>query len=202
LQRRFAKRRLRARASARDRFAARTPADARSHVCECALARPRIRARTPADALAHSRKLVARANAEHARSRSESMSGVSRSTTSAHREGAEVRLLLRAHAEAKWLTSRVIPVVRELEREPRRPRRHEGTTLAYLEVLWIEACGRAAETDGARVELDTPRRSGDALHERARRYHAAVRRMRADTAPRVQRLIDPRRHLAARKHSR
>jgi hypothetical protein len=130
------------------------------------------------------------------------MSRMSRSTASQQKEGAEVRLLLRAHAEAKWLTSRVIPVVRELEREPGRPRRHAGTTLAYLEVLWIEACGRAAETDGARVELDTPRRNGDALHERARRFHAAVRRMRAETAPRVEHLIDPRRHLSEREPDR
>lgn len=105
-----------------------------------------------------------------------------------------MRLLLRAHAEANWLTNRVLPVVRELEREPRRPRRYGGTTISYLEVLWTEACGRAAETDGARVELDSTRRSSDELHERARRYHAAVRRMRAQTAARVARVIDP--HLA------
>jgi hypothetical protein len=115
--------------------------------------------------------------------------------------GAEVRLLLRAHAEAKWLTSRVIPVVRELERTPRGAHRHGGTTLAYLEVLWIEACGRAAETDGARFELDRPRRGTGELSERARRYHTAVRRMRVGTAPRVQRLIDPRRHLAAARET-
>ena len=106
-----------------------------------------------------------------------------------------MRLLLRAHAEANWLTNRVLPVVRELEREPRRPRRYGGTTISYLEVLWTEACGRAAETDGARVELDSTRRSGDGLHERARRYHAAVRRIRAQTAARVARVIGP--HLAS-----
>jgi hypothetical protein len=130
------------------------------------------------------------------RRRSKAISRLSRPPTPKQRQGAEVRLLLRAHAEAHWLTSRVIPVVRELEREPSRPRRHAGTTLAYLEVLWIEACGRAAETDGARVELDTSNRSAEPLHERARRYHTAVRRLRAGTAPRVQRLIDPRTHIA------
>lgn len=109
-----------------------------------------------------------------------------------------MRLLLRAHAEASWLTSRVVPVVGELEREPRRDGGPSGTTLAYLELLWIEACGRAAETDGARVELDMRRQRGDALHERARRYHAAVLRVRTGTATRVKRLIDPRTHLAAR----
>ncbi len=130
------------------------------------------------------------------------MTRASRQTHTRQRQGAEVRLLLRAHAEASWLTRRVLPVVRELERDPGRPRRHEGTTLAYLEVLWIEACGRAAETEGARVELDTPFRGGDALHERARRYHAAVRRVRSATAARVARLIDPRTHTRARGASR
>jgi len=115
---------------------------------------------------------------------------------------AEVHLLLRAHAEAKWLETRVIPVVDELERGPRRPRGHAGTTLAYLEVLWIEACGRAAETDGARVQLDSHDNAGQRLCERARRYHAAVRRLRAGVTPRVQRLIDPRRQLAAGRHAR
>jgi len=110
--------------------------------------------------------------------------------------------MLRAHAEATWLTNRVLPVVRELERQPAHTRRHAGTTLAYLEVLWIEACGRAAETEGARVELDTPFRGGDALHERARRYHAAVRRARAATATRVGRLIDPSTHTRTRGASR
>jgi hypothetical protein len=118
--------------------------------------------------------------------------------TQSQRQGAEVRLLLRAHAEASWLTNRVLPVVRELEREASRPRRYRGTTLAYLDVLWVEACGRSAETDGARVELDRPRRSSDALHERARRYHAAVRRVRAQTGARVKRLIEPSGHLGAR----
>jgi hypothetical protein len=96
----------------------------------------------------------------------------------------------------------VLPVVQELEREPVRPRRLAGPSLAYLEVLWVEACGRAAETEGARVELDTPFRGGDALHERARRYHAAVRRLRAATARRVARLIDPRAQPRARDTTR
>ena len=102
-----------------------------------------------------------------------------------------MRLLLRAHAEASWLTNRVLPVVRELEREPGRARRYGGTTISYLKLLWTEACGRAAETEGARVELDSGQRSSNGLHERARRYHAAVRRVRSQTAARVARLIDP-----------
>jgi hypothetical protein len=131
------------------------------------------------------------------------MSSLRRPAPTQQHEGAEVRLLLRAHAEANWLTSRVIPVLRELERETRGKRRYAGTTIAYLEMLWIEACGRAAETDGARVELDAHGRGGgDALQERARRFHAAVRRTRADTARRVARLTDPRRHLAARHGAR
>src|SRR6266566_3977839 len=72
---------------------------------------------------------------------------------------AEVCLLLRSHAEAQWLTTKLVPLVRELEEPGGHPRNHMGDPYAYLEALWIEACGRAAETDGARVELEIDRKS-------------------------------------------
>ena len=59
---------------------------------------------------------------------------------------AEVCLLLRSHAEAQWLSTKVVPLVRELEEPGGHPRNHMGDPYAYLEALWIEACGRAAET--------------------------------------------------------
>ena len=84
---------------------------------------------------------------------------------------AEVCLLLRSHAEAH-------------------PRNHMGDPYAYLEALWIEACGRAAETDGARVELETPSPVRDlAVQERALRYHTAVWRLRHAVTRRVDRLM-------------
>jgi hypothetical protein len=107
-----------------------------------------------------------------------------------HSPPSEVCLLLRAHAEARWLSHEVVPVLRELEQGASRLDEQLGAALAYLEVLWIEARGRAAETDAALTELDGPGANGDrALHERARRYHAAVRRLRDAIARRVARLI-------------
>lgn len=102
----------------------------------------------------------------------------------------DVCLLLRAHAESRWLSHRVVPVVREIEQPDTLPDEQLGAAHAYLEVVWIEACGRAAETDAARLELDAPGASGDqALHEKARRYHAAVRRLRHTLERRVRRLL-------------
>jgi len=103
---------------------------------------------------------------------------------------AEVCLLLRSHAEAHWLTTKVVPLVRELEAPVGHPRNHMGDPYAYLEALWIEACGRAAETDGARVELEMPGHVRDvAVQERALRYHTAVRRLRDAITRRVNLLM-------------
>ena len=65
-----------------------------------------------------------------------------------------------------------------------------GAALAYLEVLWIEACSRARETESARVELDALGADGDqSLHDKAQRYHAAVRRLRDSIELRVAELL-------------
>ena len=104
-------------------------------------------------------------------------------------EPSDICLLLRAEAEQRWLTHEVLPVVQELERPGVVPDDQLGAALAYLEVLWVDACERAAETDEAFVELNAwdhgPQR---ALCERARRYNAAVRRLRGVTGARVKRL--------------
>jgi hypothetical protein len=107
-----------------------------------------------------------------------------------HSAAPDVCLLLRAHAEARWLSHEVSPVLRELEQPESRVDEQLGTALAYLEVLWIEACGRAAETDAARLQLDDRGVGADpTLYEKARRYHAAVRRLRDTVARRVLRLL-------------
>jgi hypothetical protein len=87
---------------------------------------------------------------------------------------ADVCLLLRAHAEARWLSNELVPVVRQIEQAP-----HGATALSYLEVLRLDARRHAAETDAARLALDAVAPNGDAaMHNSARRYHAAVRRLR------------------------
>lgn len=102
---------------------------------------------------------------------------------------ADVCLLLRAHAEARWLSNQLAPVLREVEQRDSISEQQLATALAYLEVLWIEACSRARETESARVELDALGSSDGELCEKARRYHAAVRRLRDGVERRVARLL-------------
>src|SRR5947208_10973663 len=114
--------------------------------------------------------------------------------TPPHTPAAEVCLLLRAHAEARWLGHELVPVLREIERECPQWEQTEqlGAALAYLEVLWLDARARARETEAARLELDTSTPDADpALCGKARRYHAAVRRLRERIARRVERLLAP-----------
>lgn len=102
---------------------------------------------------------------------------------------ADVCLLLRAHAEARWLSNELAPVLREVERRDGISDEQLATALAYLEVLWIEACSRARETESARVELDALGSSDRELFDKAERYHAAVRRLRDGVERRVARLL-------------
>lgn len=104
----------------------------------------------------------------------------------------DVCLLLRAHAEARWLSNELTPVLREIEQRETISELQLGAALAYLEVLWIEACARARETESARVELDAlgDRRGAErSLAEKARRYDAAVRRLRDAIERRVNRQL-------------
>jgi hypothetical protein len=91
----------------------------------------------------------------------------------------DICLILRAHGEQLWLTSEVVPIVRQLEQRSVMPEDQVGAALAYLEVLWIDARQRAVETDAARTALERASAQHDrVLCEKARRYHAAVRRLR------------------------
>jgi hypothetical protein len=113
-----------------------------------------------------------------------------KSLNSRNLAASDVCLLLRAHAETRWLSHEVLPVLRELEQGASRSEEQRGAALAYLEALWIEACGRAAETEAARVELDDVGAISDrGLYEKAHRYHAAVRRLRKAIIGRVDRLL-------------
>jgi hypothetical protein len=109
----------------------------------------------------------------------------------------DVCLLLRAHAEQRWLSHEVVPVLRELEQRDSLPEEQLGAALAYLEVLWIDACRRAAETDAIYAQLDAACARPDVAHterdkilpRKARHYHAAVRTLRELIARRVAELI-------------
>ncbi|MGD0454222.1 MAG: hypothetical protein ABSB69_11550, partial [Solirubrobacteraceae bacterium] len=105
----------------------------------------------------------------------------------------DICLILRAHGEQLWLTAEVVPIVRQLEQRGEIPEDQVGAALAYLEVLWLDASARAADTDAARAELDRARVEHDharaehdgVLCEKASRYHTAVRRLRAAVEQRV-----------------
>lgn len=104
----------------------------------------------------------------------------------------DICLLLRAYAEQRWLTTELLPHLRELELAHAIPDEQLGAALAYLEVLWLDARGRAAETDAAFEKLEPQRsRQGRVLHERARRYYEAVGRLRAQLYARVISLTRP-----------
>ena len=77
-------------------------------------------------------------------------------------------------------------MVRELESPEQVPEEQLGAALAYLEVLWVDARRRAAETDAALEALGADGRChSPVVSERARRYNAAVRRLRASSEARV-----------------
>jgi hypothetical protein len=102
----------------------------------------------------------------------------------------DICLLLRAHAESRWLSHEVVPVLRQLERRDELPEEQLGAALAYLEVLWIEASQRAAETDAASAELEAWRTHADPpLQQKATTYHRAVLNLREIIASRVARLV-------------
>jgi hypothetical protein len=113
----------------------------------------------------------------------------------------DVSLLLRAHAERRWLSREVIPVLRQLETCEGLPDEQLPAALAYLEVIWAEALGRARETDAERRRLDErgpvergPGERGPGeqpLVARAHRYHAVVRDLRETVARRVSLLLAP-----------
>src|ERR1700722_8037356 len=113
----------------------------------------------------------------------------------------DICLILRAHGEQRWLISEVIPTVRQLEQPDAIDEDQVGAALAYLEVLWLDASPRAvgagaardrldpsqraAETAAARDQLDRDAPADQVLFQKARRYHTAVRRLRAVVARRV-----------------
>ena len=101
----------------------------------------------------------------------------------------DVSLLLRAHAERRWLSREVIPVLRQIESSEELPDEQLPAAVAYLEVIWAEARSRARETDAERRRLDERGPSEQPLLARAHRYHATVRALREAVARRVAQLL-------------
>ena len=101
----------------------------------------------------------------------------------------DICLILRAHAEQLWLTAQVMPTLRQLEPPSALRDDDAGAALAYLEMLWLDARQRAVECDAAFAQLLEQSASCDpVLCQKARRYHAAVRRLRTAVSARVRAL--------------
>jgi hypothetical protein len=101
----------------------------------------------------------------------------------------DVSLLLRAHAERRWLSREVIPVLRQIETCEDLPDEQLPAAAAYLEVIWAEALARARETDAERHRLDERPPAEQPLLLRAHRYHAVVHSLRDAVARRVVPLL-------------
>jgi len=113
----------------------------------------------------------------------------------------DICLLLRAHSEQSWLTSRLVPVLADLERPGCIPEDQLGAALAYLEILWLDARSKASETDAARAQLGPEPAATDELYESALAYHAAVARLRGELRRRVGGLIRTRVFADSREHA-
>jgi hypothetical protein len=103
----------------------------------------------------------------------------------------DIRLLLRADAEQRWLNREVIPVLRQVETREELPDEQVGAALAYLEAMWNGATLRAQETDAAHRCLCSRRGESETLSGVAGRYHAAVRVLRGIAADRVTLFVEP-----------
>jgi len=114
----------------------------------------------------------------------------------------DICLLLRIHAEQRWLISEVVPLLRQLEAPSGVDEDEAGPAMAYLEVVWLESGRRAAETDAAFVELDPEDGNcSHVLYEKACRYHAAVRRLREAIDRRVRDVTCPVEEVSAQEHA-
>jgi hypothetical protein len=101
--------------------------------------------------------------------------------------------MLRAHAELRCLSREVIPVLRQVETRDGLPEGQLGAAMAYLEVTWLEAQQRAAETDcahrglAAGADRTGPQDPDDErLYSGACRYYDAVKVLRAAVTRRVK----------------
>jgi hypothetical protein len=98
--------------------------------------------------------------------------------------------------------SEVVPVLRQLEQPHSIPEDQRGAALSYLEVLWLDARMRAADTDAAHAKLTAIQsHDGLALFEKAQHYHAAVRRQRRTLDRRISRLAWSQDQTDAHEHA-
>jgi hypothetical protein len=116
---------------------------------------------------------------------------------SVYLEPSDICLILRAHAEERWLTLEVLPVLGRLQAPAGVPATQRAATQACLEAAWSHASRLAAKTDSASAELARTYPAPDQhLQLQAWRYHAAVRVLRETLGERVRARIPARGDLA------
>jgi hypothetical protein len=97
---------------------------------------------------------------------------------------ADVSLMLRAHAELRCLHREVLPVLHQVLTGEDLPEDQYDAAVAYLEVCWLTARGRAHETDTAHRQLRDSR-GREELRASACRYYDAAWRLRCAVGRRV-----------------
>ncbi len=101
-------------------------------------------------------------------------------------EAAATELLLRAHAERRWLTTQLAPLLDELEREGAVPESGRSAALGCLQALWGSELSLAAQTEAAFLHLPA-----GAAADGARGFHDGVRTLRGEVGRRTEDLLRP-----------
>lgn len=97
---------------------------------------------------------------------------------------AAVQLLLCAHAERRWLSSQIEPLLDELEGDGEVRPQDRGAALACLQALWSAELSLAAQTEAAYLRL--PEAAGA---DGARSSHEGVRSLRGEAGRRADLLL-------------
>jgi hypothetical protein len=101
----------------------------------------------------------------------------------------DTALLLRIHAEHRWLQEELMTVLDQLDDAASMRAGELKAALAYLEVTWGEELRRAEQTDAAfhRLERQSPAElDSSPLTRHARGYYSWVRNFRRTLAERVE----------------
>lgn len=101
----------------------------------------------------------------------------------------DTSLLLRIHAEHRWLQEELTSVLDQLDDAASMRAGELKVALAYLEVTWGEELRRARQTDAAfhRLECQSPAGiDSSPLSRQARGYYSWLRDLRTTLAERVE----------------
>ena len=99
----------------------------------------------------------------------------------------DTALLLRVHAEHRWLQDELSSVLDELDQAVTVRASEMVAAFSYLEVAWTEELRRARQTDAAYHRLECQAgQEQSALTRQARGYYTWLRRLRRTLAARAE----------------